>query len=68
MSFYPELNQVGFNDVSEHQEYLNYVEENGVKTYGFVTSFTSAEIEQLAQEDTVSGFYIQDLKLDIPWE
>lgn len=67
-NIYPKLNQIGCNGVEEHQEYLDYVEENGVKTYGFIAPLTIAEMEQLAQEDAVSGFYIQDLKLDIPWE
>lgn len=67
-NIYPKLNQVGFNDVSEHQEYLDYVEENGVKTYGFVASLTREQIAQLATEEVISGFYIDDLQLEIPWE
>lgn len=60
------LNMIGFD--GEYQEILDYVEENGVKTYGFIAPLTSAEMEQLAQEEVISGFYIEDLKLQIPWE
>lgn len=67
-SIYPKLNLTGFNDRSEHQEYLDYVEENGVKTYGFVAPLTREQIAQLAAEKVISGFYIDDLKLEIPWK
>lgn len=60
------LNLIGFD--GRYQETLDYVEENGVKSYGFVAPLTREEIAQLAEEEVVSSFYIKDLQLDTPWE
>lgn len=68
-NIYPLLKKLDFiyNRFS-YQEILDYVEKNGVKSYGFAASLTKDQIIRLTAEDVVSGFYIKDLKLEIPWE
>ena len=64
----PILEKLEFGRKAYYQEMLDYVEENGVKSYGFIAPLNSKEIELLTQEEAISGFYITDMKLDIPWE
>ena len=48
------------------QSALDYVRENGVKTYGFLYYGTAADFQKLLENEDVEGMYISDYRLDVP--
>ena len=48
------------------EEMLEYVEKNGVNTYGFVCYGTPQEILRVLEEPDVEGIYVSDSSISVP--
>lgn len=57
-------------DIGNHgdkcEEVLDYVEKNGVKTYGFVYYGTPSDLLRVLEQEGVEGIYISDASVQIP--
>ncbi|MBR4015919.1 MAG: anti-sigma factor C-terminal domain-containing protein [Anaerotignum sp.] len=48
------------------EEILDYVEQNGVKTYGFVYYGTPRDLLQVLEDADVEGIHVSDYSVDVP--
>ena len=58
---------VPYDDEELYSEILDYVEENGVKTYGVVVTGTPQMLLELMDHEQVYGINLLDCWLDIDW-
>lgn len=61
-NFYAE----NMNDRIPAKEMLEYVEENGVNTYGFICYGSPQDILQVLEEPDVEGIYVSDSRISVP--
>lgn len=63
--FYARLNQSGSHG-GICQMVREYVQENGVMTYGFLYYGTPSELAKILEHPDVEGVYVSDARLDVP--
>ena len=57
-----------YNDPRYYTEFLEYVQENGVYTYGCIVTGSPAELQALMGDKSVSGMALIDSWINVDWQ